>query len=338
MSFDREKTKARLAELAERGVFLGTSSWKYPGWQGKIYDRERYVWRGRYAESRFERLCLSEYAEVFSTVCVDAAYYRFPETHGLESLAAQVPKAFQFGLKVTGEITLNHFPGLPRFGVRAGKRNEHFLNAEIFVDRFLAPCETIRSNVGLIIFEFTRFSTSDFSQGREFVAELDRFLAQIPRGWPYGVEIRNREFLRPEYFDVLAKHGVAHVYNSWTDMPAVMDQMKLNGSVTNPGLASARFLLRPGRSYEQAVKSFSPYDRIRDPYPEGRQAAADLIRQATAQAQRRALIFVNNRFEGCSLETIDAVLDILNRDRKGMTTGRRPSRAEIHDANHLRLD
>jgi len=309
--FDREQASCRLTALAQRGVFLGTSSWKYPGWQGMLYDRERYVWRGRYAESRFERLCLSEYAEVFSTVCVDAAYYRFPEVRGLETLAAQVPTRFQFGLKVTGEITLNHFPNLPRFGSRAGERNPNFLNAKLFVERFLAPGEAIRANVGLIIFEFTRFSSADFARGREFVAELDRFLGQIPRGWPYGVEIRNREFLQPEYFAVLARHDVAHVFNSWTDMPAVSEQLALAGSVTSSKVVAARLLLRPGRSYEQAVKAFSPYNRIQDAYPDGRQAAANLIRQAISQAQRRALVFVNNRFEGCSLETISTLLDEL---------------------------
>jgi len=69
--------------------------------------------------------------------------------------------------------------------------------------------------------------------------------------------------------------------------------------------------LRPGRSYEQAVKSFSPYTRIRDAYPEGRKAAVDLMLKAISQAQRRALIFVNNRFEGCSLETIAGLLEDL---------------------------
>ena len=75
MTFDRDKMKSDLAALAAAGVFLGTSSWKYPGWLGQLYTRDRYVWRGRYAASRFERNCLAEYAEVFKTVCVDAAYY-----------------------------------------------------------------------------------------------------------------------------------------------------------------------------------------------------------------------------------------------------------------------
>jgi len=40
-----------------------------------------------------------------------------------------------------------------------------------------------------------------------------------------------------------------------------------------PAFFGARLLLKPGRKYEEAVKLFSPYDRIKDPYPEGRRRA-----------------------------------------------------------------
>ena len=94
-AFDRERVKARAAELAARGVFIGTSSWKYEGWLGQLYTPARYEYRGRVARTRFERDCLAEYAEVFKTVCVDAAYYDFPRPGYLEKLAAAVPTDFR---------------------------------------------------------------------------------------------------------------------------------------------------------------------------------------------------------------------------------------------------
>ena len=48
------------------------------------YDRSRYEYRGKFAETRFKRECQREYAEVFKTVCVDAAYYAFPSQQSLE--------------------------------------------------------------------------------------------------------------------------------------------------------------------------------------------------------------------------------------------------------------
>ena len=68
----------KAADLAAKGVFIGTSSWKYEGWLGQLYTPGRYEYRSKVAKTRFERECLSEYAEVFKTVCVDAAYYTFP--------------------------------------------------------------------------------------------------------------------------------------------------------------------------------------------------------------------------------------------------------------------
>ena len=59
-----------------------------------LYDCARYEWRGKFSESRFKRECLSEYAQVFKTVCVDAAYYTFPSQQYLEGMVAQVPEDF----------------------------------------------------------------------------------------------------------------------------------------------------------------------------------------------------------------------------------------------------
>ena len=310
MAFDRDKVKRAVGELAGRGVYVGASSWKYAGWRGQLYDESRYVWRRRFSEARFERFCLTEYAEVFKTVCVDGSYYKFPDERFLQGLVAQVPDDFLFAFKVTDDITIKTFPKLDRFGARAGKANENFLNAALFASAFLGPFERCKSRVGLFILEFSHFHPEDFSRGREFVAALDQFLQACPSGWPLGVEIRNRAFLHPEYFAMLKERQVAHVFNSWSDMPPVGEQMAMPGVFTHPRLCGARFLLKPGRPYSDAVASFSPYDRLHEINPEGRAAAAALIqRAASAKAESRTFIYVNNRFEGNAPGTIADILE-----------------------------
>jgi uncharacterized protein YecE (DUF72 family) len=309
MDLDRDSLQRDVAALAAQGVFIGTSSWKYPGWRGQLYDEARYVYRGKFSEARFERLCLAEYAEVFKTVSVDAAYYQFPTAKYLEGLIAQVPPDFRFTLKVTDEITIKKFPNLPRFGRRAGQANPNFLNAGLFDAAFLKPCEPFREQLGLLMFEFSKFYTTDFARGRDFAEALDRFLGELPRGWSYGVEMRNRPFLHPEYLSVLARHRVTHVFNSWDDMPPVDEQMALPGSRTTPDRVAARFLLKPGRKYEEAVKLFQPYDRLHEVNETGRAAGARLILEAlTSAGVKRAFLYVNNRFEGNALQTIVALL------------------------------
>ena len=309
VQFNHEELKRQVAELAAQGVFVGTSSWKYQGWFGTLYDRARYEYRGRFAQSRFNRYCLSEYAGIFKTVCVDAAYYTFPSRPYLEAMAEQVPDDFRFGLKVTDAITIKNFPNLDRFGDLAGKPNPDFLNPDHFAENFLAPCESIRSNIGLLMFEFSRFWPADYEHGRDFVSDLDRFLSRLPKGWPYGVEMRNRPWLRPTYFECLARHGVTHVFNSWEAMPAVSEQMALPGSRTNSDLVAARFLLKPGRRYEEAVKAFEPYDAVKEVNAEARSAGRQLIHEGkSARPNRRTYVFVNNRLEGNALGTITAMV------------------------------
>jgi uncharacterized protein YecE (DUF72 family) len=321
MELDRESLQRDAAALAARGVFIGTSSWKYPGWRGQLYDEARYVYRGRFCEARFERLCLAEYAEVFKTVSVDAAYYQFPSAKYLEGLVAQVTPDFRFTLKVTDEITIKKFPNLPRFGRRAGQPNPNFLNAGLFAAAFLKPCEPFREQLGLLMFEFSKFHAADFARGRDFAGALDRFLGELPRDWNYGVEMRNRHFLHPEYLAVLARHGVTHVFNSWDDMPPVDEQMALPGSRTTPDRVAARFLLKPGRQYEEAVKLFQPYDRLHEVNEAGRAAGARLILEALTSADvKRAFLYVNNRFEGNALQTIVAMLARAAAGRPDSTT------------------
>ena len=310
MAFDREQMKKKAAALAASGVFIGTSSWKYEGWFGQLYTPARYEYRGRVAKTRFERDCLSEYAEVFKTVSVDAAYYTFPSPPYLQKLADAVPDDFRFGFKVTDTVTIKKFPNLARFGAKAGQPNADFLNADLFATAFLKPCEEIRGKVGVLMFEFTRFWPSDYEHGRDFVADLETFLGKLPKGWPYAIEMRNMHWLAPEYFACLARHGVTHIFNSWDAMPPVSEQMALPGSRTNPKLCAARFLLNPGRKYEEAVKTFQPYDKVKEPNPEARAAGKALIAEGKEVGKdRKTFIYVNNRLEGNALETINAMIE-----------------------------
>jgi uncharacterized protein YecE (DUF72 family) len=310
MTLDRDRLKGSLARLASRGVYLGTSSWKYPGWCGQLYDESRYAWRGKFSEKRFEQQCLAEYAEVFKSVCVDAAYYRFPDQAFIERMVVQVPEDFLFSLKVTDDITIKKFTNLPRFGVRAGKPNENFLNADLFASAFLRPCEPFKKNIGLLIFEFSKFHSSDYEHGRDFVADLYTFLGKLPAGWRYGVEIRNKTFLHPDYFGALSRHNVAHIYNSWADMPGVGEQWRMPGSRTATDFVGARFLLTPGRKYQEAVDLFSPYKETREPDSDARAAGAGMIRQSfSVKTSKGTFIYVNNRLEGNALLTIAAMID-----------------------------
>jgi uncharacterized protein YecE (DUF72 family) len=298
------RNRDRIRRWASRGINFGTSSWKYPGWKGMVYNR-------RYPSQRvFEQECLAEYSQLFPTVCADFALYDFPDSDRMRILHDQTRDDFTVSLKVTDRITIKRYPNLPRHGANAGRDNPDFLNEDLFQEAFLAPLAELKKKCGVIIFEFSAFTPSSGIVFDRFVELLDRFLSRLPRSFHYAVEIRNQDFLREEYLAMLQTHGVAHVLNNWTRMPPIIEQVRLAGVLT-AGFSVARALLRPGRTYQEAVEKFSPYGEIREENPEIRTGLVDAVGRCIAEG-RTLFAYVNNRAEGNSPKTIEAILDILD--------------------------
>jgi uncharacterized protein YecE (DUF72 family) len=295
-----------LRALADRGVYFGTSSWKYEGWLGSIYTQERYLTRGRFSRKKFEAECLREYAETFQVVGGDFSFYQFPRPDYWSNLFEGIPASLGFGLKVPEEITVQTWPGHARYGRRAGLANERFLDAGLFERAFAKALEPHRRRVAVMMFEFGTFSKHEFPSAADFLARLEGFLKTLPGGWPYAVEVRNKEYLGPDYFGLLARHNVAHVFNAWTRMPTLADQIAMPGSFT-ADFTVVRALLQKGRSYERAVKMFQPYEEVKQPDSMSREALRQIVNR-TLHSRARACLFVNNRLEGNAPGTIEAVV------------------------------
>jgi uncharacterized protein YecE (DUF72 family) len=304
--FDRAGLSAKLSSLASQDIFIGTSSWKYEGWIGQIYSRQRYLARGKFSQKRFQAECLSEYAATFPIVCGDFSFYQFPPESYWERLFGSAPSSLKYAFKVPEEITIHIYPRHPRYGGQAGAANPSFLDALLLRNVFLDLLEPYRDRIAVLIFEFGAFPRHCFRDPQEFVAALDPFLASLPAGFRYAIEIRNQEFLAPEYFACLRHHGVAHVFNAWTRMPELAEQMQLP-EVYTADFTVARALLRRERPYELAVEKFSPYTEVKDPNPEARQALRNLISHAR-EGHQPSYIFVNNRLEGNAPQTIEAIV------------------------------
>lgn len=293
-----------LAARLPSQVRLGTSTWTYPGWQGLVYSRE-------YPATGATVAMLAEYARhpLFRTVGIDSFFYRPPSIRTLQDYGAVLPADFRCVSKVWDRITARTFHS-PRDAARSGERNPDWLNAGRFVSEVLEPMQVhFSGHLGPLVFEFQAIGKHEECSGDQFIEALDRFLGAIPVGPPYAVEVRNQEFLTPAYFAVLRDHGVAHVFNSWTRMPPIGEQLLLHESVTAEFIV-ARALLRPGRTYEKAVSAFAPYDRIREPNPALRQDLVALARTAI-NLRIPAYVIINNRAEGCAPLTIAAVAEML---------------------------
>jgi uncharacterized protein YecE (DUF72 family) len=306
-AFDRDGLRDRLRRLAARRIYVGGSSWKYEGWLDQIYTRSRYLTRGKFSKKLFEETCLAEYTSVFPSVCGDFAFYQFPSEAFWAKLFRQTPPTFRWGFKVPEQITVPVWPVHPRYGAVAGLANPTFLDGTLLEQAFLRLLEPHREQVGVLIFEFGTFARKTFAEAADFVKVLDPFLDRLPAGWRYAVEIRNADFLDPYYFNCLRAHEVAHVYNAWTRMPGISEQLAMKVSQTSD-LLVARGLLTSGRPYEDAVRMFSPYSKVQEVNEAARRGLREIVDIAIVDG-RPAFVFVNNRLEGNSPGTIVAITD-----------------------------
>jgi uncharacterized protein YecE (DUF72 family) len=296
-------------------IRFGTSTWTYDGWSGEVYHR---TYRGAQPARRLE-----EYARypLFRTVGIDSAFYEPPAESVLAAYARALPPGFPCVSKVWDRITARRFNQDARWGNLAGQRNPDFLNADLFKEAVLVPyARAFRDHAGAFVFEFQTMHGKDLPEPAAWGNELDTFLRKLPHDFRYAVELRNPELLTDLHGAVLARHGVAHVFNSWTGMPTIGEQLELPWTFP-AGFTVARALLRPGRAYADAVKLFEPYDRIRDPQPAVRQ---DLLRLVAEVMRRRmeALILVNNRLEGNAPGTIRALVEMMEEGSDAGGSGR----------------
>lgn len=302
-------TTDQLRSLAERlpaTALFGTSSWNYPGWKGLVYRQD-------YPRTGASARMLEEYARfpLFRTVGIDSTFYGPPAPRTLLSYAKYLPAGFRAVSKVWDRITVHTFPRA-RYLTGGGELNPDFLNPDLFRAEVLDPyLAHFRDHVGPFVFEFQTIARSARLSGQAFADRLDTFFSRLPRDAPYAVEVRNPEFLVPPYFAVLREHNVAHVFNAWTRMPPVGEQLALPGALPAP-FTVARILLRPGRTYSEAVDAFAPYDRIQEPNAGLRQDVVQLIRRASA-LRIPAYLLVNNRAEGSAPLTIAAIAELVAR-------------------------
>jgi len=293
---------AMLAQSVPAHIKFGASTWTYDGWAGDVYHRS---YHGPEPAKRLEEY--SRYP-LFRTVGIDSAFYEPPSEAVLAAYARSLPPGFPCVSKVWDRITARRFNQDRRWGNLSGLRNPDFLNVALFKEAVLGPyARAFRDHAACFVFEFQAMRGKDLPDPGAWAEELDGFLGGLPRDFRYAVELRDPELLHPLHGAVLARHGVAHVFNSWNEMPPIGAQLELPW-VFPADFTVARALLRPGRPYADAVKLFEPYDHVREPIPELRQDLVRLIVEATRR-HMEALVLVNNRAEGNAPGTIRAVAE-----------------------------
>ena len=294
-----------LVELAARvppHVRFGTSSWTFPAWKNLVF-----------VETKDS---LEEYAKhpLFRTVGIDRTFYAPIAARELRDYALQLPKGFRAISKVWSEITTPVFPKHERFGARAGMPSPHFLDAELFTAQIARPFEeAFADHRGPFVIEVPRSPTK--LDPDALADALGRFFERVPSGFDYAVELRDPKLLVPRYFEMLAAHGATHVFNWWTRMPSLRDQLALPGALRRETRVVVRLMVPPTKKYETLKTEWAPFDRLRAPDEAMRDDVADLVARG-GELGCELFVIANNKAEGCAPLTVRALAErISNRDR-----------------------
>lgn len=296
---------AAVASALPPHLYLGTSSWAFPGWQGLVYDRAA-------APGELARHGLAAYAQhpLLRTVCLDRTFYAPLPAADLATYAAVVPADFRFVVKAHAWCTQPVVREARRTGPHSQIPNAYFLNPDYATEHVVQPCLAgLGDKAGPIVFQFSPMDVPALGGPQRFAARLHAFLAALPRGPLYAVEVRNASLLTPAYRAALTDLGVCHCFNIHPSMSALREQSQVVALEDAPALI-IRWMLHPARRYEEAKTRYQPFNRIVDDDLHTRQAIATMCGAALATS-RAVFVIANNKAEGsapCSVSTLAACL------------------------------
>lgn len=284
-----------LARQLPAGVYLGTSSWHFPGWRG-------IVWAQAESPGDLSRFGLTAYARhpLLRSVGIDRSFYAPLSSWQYEVYARQVPDDFRFVVKAPNLLTL------PVLQSENGGRlvaNARFLDASWAIEQFVGPAgEGLGSKAGTLLFQFPPLGRTLTRTPERFIAQLHEFLDRLPRGPRYAIEVRDDRVITRRFFATLKDTGARYCVGVHPRMPPVAAQAAaMSGFGAGPLIL--RWSLHAGYGYEQARTRFTPFDRLVDEDSATRQSIARLC-TATVAAGHECTIIANNKAEGSAPLTL----------------------------------
>ncbi|MEM9300799.1 MAG: DUF72 domain-containing protein [Pseudomonadota bacterium] len=280
------------------GVFLGTSSWAFPGWQGLLYDRD---WPAKV----LSRQGLAAHAAQpwLRSASIDRAFYGPLAAAEYRHYASQVGPDFRFVVKTWQALTE------PR---TEGQRNRNFLSPAQVQTRVINPAlEGAGDRIGQLLVQFSPGACRLFERHRVL---FDERLATLLRGIDTGpaqvvVEVRSPRLFDENFLALLREHEAIPCLTVHSAMAPLATQWALVRRSEPPAL-SLRWNLGHGRGYEAAKRDYAPFNRLVAEDQDTRAVVVDAIRFAL-DAGIPATVIANNKAEGCAPLTLARVAEAL---------------------------
>jgi len=280
-------------------LYLGTSSWSYPGWEGLVYS-------GNASENQLAQHGLPAYAShpLFRSASLDRNFYAPLPLSEYQRYAAQAPEGFRFLIKAPNQVTdavKRGAGGVPT------EPNPDFLNATIATEEFVLPCiEGLGEKAGPLVFQFSPMPPEMLADGPALVERLDTFLQGLPplpasEGMEapfYAVEFRDASLVTPRMMKMLAARDVRYCVALHSRMPAAVRQLQAVAA-TGPGPLVIRWSLNAKLKFPEAETRYKPFDQLKDEDPATREALVEAMLD-TLENDLPVWLIVGNNAEGCA--------------------------------------
>lgn len=287
-----------LAPFSTR-LFLGTSSWSFPGWEGLVYEQAL-------PESKLSRLGLAAYSQhpLLNAVGIDRGFYSPMTRAQFEQYATQVPDSFRFLVKapqLITDATIRDDSGRP------GTLNPHHLDAGAAITHFVEPCiEGLGDKAGVLVFQVSPLPRGWLADTPAWIERLGAFLLKLPKGPCYAVELRDPALVTPRLVKTLADAGVQYCLSLHDRMPPIDRQLRALDALDamRPGPLIVRWNLHQGLRYNAAREQYAPFNRLVDEDLPTRSTLATRA-AATLLAGHTVTVIANNKAEGSAPLTLD---------------------------------
>ena len=308
-----------LAQALSPRVHLGTSSWHFPGWNGLVWD-------GDYAESSLSKHGLAAYAQhpLLRSVSLDRAFYRPLSASQYARYAAQVPADFRFIVKAPALVT---DAWMRAEDGRGQAPNPAFLDHGLALREFVKPAlEGLGARVGALVFQISPLPPAQLARLPDLIERIGALLAALPALKPQApdgvlaLEVRDAAFLAPAHAPLLAAalraarthNAVTYCLGLHAKTPPIEQQLPLLRALW-PGPLVCRWNLHSRHGaygYENAKRSYAPFDTLVDPDPATRTALARII-AGTVGGGHPAYVSINNKAEGSAPRSVLALAEQL---------------------------
>lgn len=247
-------------------VHVGIIGWNYPEWRGLVYPQDA-------APASF----LQHYAERFAIVEVAASHYKLPTLDEAKEWASKTPDDFRFSFKIPDWILK-----------KAGGDLDSTL--QLLLDR-IKPLRDANKVFGLVA-QFAPHYRRD-----KKADALRDFVAALPQGQPWAVELRHESWWSDEAYRMLENAGVALAWSS------------VESGKTPPVVTSDRIYAR--LFHDHSLEG--PYDHKQRDAKEELEEWAERVRAVATDVQR-VDILVSKYLEGYAPGTVATLCEILGID------------------------